>query len=65
MGTAHLESDELIFRGEFGLGIPYKTVTSATAATGQLTIIFSGGKAIFDLDEKDAERWAKKIMGLL
>ncbi|MDQ4144807.1 MAG: hypothetical protein M3198_13925 [Actinomycetota bacterium] len=62
IGTAHLETDELLFAGEFQLAIPYKSVTSATAATGQLTIIFSGGKAIFDLGEQEAEQWATKIV---
>ena len=50
-----------MFRGEFRLAIPYRLVTSATAASGQLSIIFAGGKAIFDLGEATATKWAEKI----
>ena len=59
-GTAHLETDELVFRGEFRLEIPYKTVTSATGDAGTLSITFDGGKAIFEIGDK-AARWAAKI----
>jgi hypothetical protein len=61
VGKALLETDELLFRGEFRLRIPYKDVTKTTAAAGQLSVIFAGGRAIFELDERTAARWAKKI----
>ncbi len=64
VGKAHLETDDLIFRGEFRLAIPYRSVTSATAASGQLSVIFAGGKAIFDLGEKTAAKWADEITTL-
>lgn len=60
-GVAHLETDELIFRGEFRLAIPYLAVESATSSNGKLTIVFSGNKAVFDLGEKTAAKWADKI----
>ena len=61
VGKAHLERDELSFRGEFRLAIPYRSVRSATAAGGQLAVIFDGGKALFDLGERTAAKWAEKI----
>lgn len=60
-GIAHLETDELIFRGDFRLAIPHKAVDSATSANGKLAIVFSGGEAVFDLGEKTAGKWADKI----
>ena len=34
IGTASLETDDLLFRGEFRLRIPFKTVTDLTRTRG-------------------------------
>jgi hypothetical protein len=59
-GKALLETDELLFRGDFRLAIPLKSVSSATADSGVLSVTWPGGTATFDLG-KPAERWARRI----
>jgi hypothetical protein len=59
-GRALLETDELLFRGEFRLKIPFSQIQSLTAADGRLHVEWSGGSAVFDLGP-DAEKWAEKI----
>ena len=61
LGTLHLETDDLVFRGELKLAIPLNSILSATAAGGRLTIVFYGGEAVFELGDK-AARWAGKIL---
>ncbi len=60
-GVAHLETDNLIFRGDLKLAIPYRSVISATSAGGRLDLVFNGGEAIFELGDK-ASKWASKIL---
>jgi hypothetical protein len=60
VGKALLETDELIFRGDFRLAIPLKSVESVEAADGELRVGFSGDTAVFDLGAH-AEKWARKI----
>src|SRR2546426_837720 len=64
-GMAVLETDELIFRGDFRLVIKFKDVTQATAEDGLLTLRWTGGaaggEATFDLGD-EAELWAKRIL---
>ncbi|MSQ61257.1 MAG: DUF3052 family protein [Dehalococcoidia bacterium] len=61
-GKAMLETDELIFRGEGRrYVIPLRSVTRARAESGRLSIAHTGGVAVLDL-ERDAERWARKIL---
>ena len=60
-GTAHLETAELTFRGDFRLNIPFKDVASVTARKGKLTVKFSEGVATFELGSA-AEKWALKIL---
>ena len=48
-GKALLETDHLIFRGEFRLAIPRKAITEADAKDGTLRITFPDGIAQFDL----------------
>jgi len=59
-GQAQLETDALIFRGDFRLSIPLKDVQSVEARKGQLKVTFSEGAATFDLGPL-AEKWALKI----
>jgi hypothetical protein len=59
-GTAQLETDHLVFRGDLRLSIPLKDVRSAESMDGVLRIKFSGGEAAFHLGSK-AEKWAQDI----
>ncbi len=59
-GKALLEADELIFRGDFRLSIPFKGMKSVVAKKGQLKVAFPQGVAVFNLGPK-AEKWAAKI----
>jgi hypothetical protein len=59
-GRAELETDELVFRGDFRLAVPRAAITRATAADGWLEVDFDGGPAAFELGA-DAARWAREI----
>ena len=60
-GTAYLETDHLIFRGDLNLAIPLASITSATATSGHLNVVFHGGEASFQIGDK-ASKWAEKIL---
>jgi hypothetical protein len=60
VGTARLESDDLIFRGDFRVAIPFKSISSVKSSGGELVITFDGKKAAFVLGDK-AAKWAAKI----
>ncbi len=60
-GEALLESEELVFRGDFRLKIPFRSMRSVKAAGGKLRIEFPDGKAVFELGPH-AEKWAEKIL---
>ncbi len=59
-GKALLESDDLRFRGEFRLTIPFTEVRSVAADGGNLEVAFGGGLAVFELGAA-AERWADRM----
>lgn len=59
-GKALLESTELLFRGDFRLKIPLKSIGGMEAAGGKLKVQFPDGSAVFHLG-KAAEKWAEKI----
>ena len=59
-GKAHLETEEIVFRGDFRLAIPLREVHDARAVNGQLTVHFAGGQAVFELG-RQAEKWATSI----
>ena len=59
-GTAHLETETLVFRGAFRLSIPFGDITAVRADGGQLSVAFAGGTAVFQLGPK-AQRWASAI----
>lgn len=59
-GKAHLDSEELIFRGDFRLAIPFREIRSATARGGELHIDHRGEKITLSLGDA-AARWADKI----
>jgi len=60
IGTALLETDDIIFRGEFRLRIPFKTITDLTADEGRLTVKIAEGTATFNLGAR-AQPWAERI----
>lgn len=59
-GKARLETEELIFRGDFRIAIPFRQIHSLHARDGKLTIRFPEGETIFDLGSQ-AGKWADKI----
>jgi len=60
VGSTHLETETLTFRGEFRLAIPFKDISAISATDGWMTVAFPGGVASFDLGAK-APRWVKAI----
>lgn len=61
-GKALLETDELVFRGEFRLRIPFAAMTSVEAVDGRLEVTSADGTAIFELGQPEAQRWAQRIL---
>lgn len=59
-GTALLETGDLIFRGDFRLSIPLKSIQSLEAADGVLRVTSPAGTALFSLGAQ-ADKWAHKI----
>lgn len=59
-GKARLETEELVFRGDFRIAIPFRRIRSLRAHDGKLTIRFPEGTANFELGPQ-AEKWAEKI----
>ncbi len=59
-GKALLETDELLFRGEFRIAVPLKGITALDVLDGRLRVEFADGEATFELGPK-AERWAERI----
>jgi hypothetical protein len=59
-GQAQLESDDLRFRGDFRLTIPFAEVRSVEARDGVLHVGFGAGEADFEVGAL-ADRWAEKI----
>jgi hypothetical protein len=59
-GKALLETDELIFRGDFRLSIPLKGIQAVEAEGSLLRITSAAGTATFKLGAQ-AEKWAFKI----
>jgi hypothetical protein len=60
VGTASLETEELRFRGEFRLRIPFTTITHLAVANGRLTVRVVEGIATFNLGPR-ADQWAERI----
>jgi hypothetical protein len=59
-GRALFETNELIFRGDFRLRIPFNDMKSVAAKKNKLLIVFSQGVVVFELGPA-AEKWADKI----
>jgi hypothetical protein len=60
-GKALLESEALVFRGEFRLAIPFRAMQSVKAVGGELRVEFAEGTASCALGPQ-AEKWAEKIL---
>jgi hypothetical protein len=59
-GKALLETDDLIFRGDFRLSIPLKSIESLETADGVLHVTSPAGTATFILGAQ-ADKWAHRI----
>ena len=59
-GKVLLETDELVFRGDFRLKIPFRDIRSVEARDGRLTVRWRDERASFQLGPR-AERWAERI----
>jgi hypothetical protein len=59
-GKAMFETNEILFRGDFRLKIPLKSITKAEARGGKLSLTFPGGPAAFELGGH-AEKWLVRI----
>jgi hypothetical protein len=60
-GKALLETNEVLFRGDFRLKIPFSSIKSAKAVDGELRLQTADGLAVFHLDGA-AEKWVQKIL---
>jgi len=60
-GKALLETNELIFRGDFRLNIMFVSLKSAKAVNGELRLETPEGLAVFELGEQ-AAKWCDKIL---
>lgn len=60
-GKALLETNEIIFRGDFWLKLPFASLKSVVARDGQLHLKWPEGSAVLELGEQ-AEKWAHKIL---
>jgi hypothetical protein len=59
-GKALLETESVIFRGDFRVEIPFAAMSRVAASRDRLTIESSEGTLVLDLGA-DAERWSEKI----
>jgi len=59
-GRAKLETDELVFRGDVRLRVPFRAVSSVEAEGDRLLLAWDGEQATLELGEK-AARWAERI----
>jgi len=60
-GKALLETDELVFRGDVRLTVPYRALTSVSAENGRLALAWADERAELELGPK-AARWADRIL---
>jgi len=60
-GKALLETNEILFRGDFRLKIPFSTIKSAKAVDGELRLQTADGLAVLHLGAA-AEKWCDKIL---
>lgn len=56
-----LETNEIIFRGDFRLKIAYRDIQKLNAKDGKLTVVAPEGTAVFHLGDA-AFKWASRIL---
>jgi len=61
-GQVLLESNEIIFRGDFRLKIPFANIQSAKVTGDDLQVQSAEGVAIFPLGAATAAKWREKIL---
>jgi hypothetical protein len=61
-GKALLETDYVLFRGDFRAKVPFKTMKSVTAVGPWLEIANEQGRLSLELGASTAEKWAQKIL---
>jgi hypothetical protein len=61
LGTAQLETDYILFRGDFRLKVLFADLKEVEARAGTLRLQFEGGPASLQLGEA-APKWADKIL---
>ena len=59
-GKCQLESEQVSFKGEYRVTIPFGSIRHLNAAEGKLSIAFNAGTLILDLGPA-AKKWADKI----
>jgi hypothetical protein len=60
-GKALLETNELIFRGDFRLKVAFASLKSVQALNGELRLETPAGLAVFELGQQ-ASKWCDKIL---
>lgn len=61
-GKVLLETNEILFRGDFRLKIPFSTIKSAQAVDGELHLQTAEGLAVIQLGAAAAQKWCEKIL---
>ena len=61
-GKALLETNEVLFRGNFRLKIPFSSIKSAKMVDGELRLQTAEGLASFHLGPAAAGKWLEKIL---
>jgi hypothetical protein len=61
VGTALLEGERLVFRGDFRLDLPFDTMQEVSVEGGALSVRTEGQEVTLDLGQPVAERWARLI----
>lgn len=60
-GKAILETDEILFRGDLRLRIPFASLKSVAAKDGELDLTWPNNSVVLELGEQ-AEKWAHAIL---
>ncbi len=60
IGNALLESDQLIFRGDYRITVPFKAIKRLSEAAGKLSVESDNRLLVLDLG-KEARKWKDKI----
>jgi hypothetical protein len=60
-GKALLETNEVIFRGDFRVKVPFKEITSLVVKGPNLALKWPEGELTLNLGAAEAPRWAEKI----